>query len=69
MKGFALLFAILLVIASCQQNETKRRLLSLNGQWQIAKPNSFEEISDDFSSTVQVTGLVDVSILFRQNHL
>ncbi|NJN24581.1 MAG: hypothetical protein HC819_00550 [Cyclobacteriaceae bacterium] len=57
---FFILFMVM-VFSSCQNVENGRKVVSLNGVWQIAKTGSFDEIPDEFPSTVPVPGLVDMS--------
>lgn len=53
---------ILVVMSSCKQSDKTRSQISLNGEWEITKTNSFSEIPSTFASKVTVPGLVDLAV-------
>ena len=62
MKIRYFIFPVLLTFFSCQQDDTLRKEICLNGEWEITKTNSFEVIPSTFTSQVKVPGLVDLAI-------
>lgn len=60
-KLIFLLFPALCVLFSCNST-SRRQVLSLNGEWEIAKTDTFATFPSVFESTVPVPGLVDMAI-------
>ncbi|MDD4426768.1 MAG: glycoside hydrolase family 2 TIM barrel-domain containing protein [Mariniphaga sp.] len=61
MKIKLLIFPVLLAFFSCQQHETFRNLIRLDGEWEITKTNSYTYVPSAFTSQVPVPGLVDLA--------
>jgi hypothetical protein len=57
----AILFACLLLL-SCGKSGSIRKIVPLNGTWQIARTDTGSDIPDVFPSKVRVPGLVDMAI-------
>jgi len=61
MKNLIIGTLILLFVNSCHQKVDHRKQIILNGEWEIAKTNSFEGMPSEYISKVSVPGLVDMS--------
>ena len=62
MKIIILSLITLVIVTSCTQPEKTRMRLSLNGEWEIAKTSSFQDMPTGFTSKVSVPGLVDLAV-------
>ncbi len=61
MKNTAIiLFAAILVLTGCGQ-KTNRKVISLNGTWEITESFNTENIPEEFVATVPVPGLADMA--------
>ena len=56
-----IIFIILFLYIGCKQSSDNRKNISLNGEWTIAKTDSFGIIPTKFESKVVVPGLVDLA--------
>ena len=61
MKAAKSFLIVLIVLCSCQQEAVHRNLINLNGEWEIAKTDTFSIMPGEFKSKVPVPGLVDLS--------
>ena len=61
MKRITLGFLILIILSSCQQKFDHRKIISLNGEWEIAKTDTFTIMPQEFTSKVPVPGLIDLA--------
>ena len=61
MKNSIISLLILFVVSSCHHPADHRKQISLNGEWGIAKTDSFAGIPSEYTSKVPVPGLVDMS--------
>jgi hypothetical protein len=61
MKRATLGLFILFLLSSCQQHPDQRKLISLNGEWEITKTDTFAIMPQKFESKVPVPGLVDLA--------
>jgi beta-galactosidase len=61
MKPTILFFALSIVIISCSQPENSRNQIDLNGEWKIAKTDTFTVFPSSFESKAPVPGLVDLA--------
>jgi len=61
-----LLILSALIFSSCQYFDKgegeKRKVISLNGTWQIEETNTAYKMPESFSKTVQVPGLIDLAL-------
>ena len=55
-----IIIVLALVFFSCSKSD-KRTEISLNGQWEITKTDSYTNLPESFESTVPVPGLVDLA--------
>ena len=70
MKNLTLGLFTLIILNSFQQQLDHRKLISLNGEWEIAKTDTFTLMPQEFKSKVPVPGLVDLaSPVLDTNHL
>lgn len=59
----AILFLILgIVTISCSQPENSPKQIDLNGEWKIAKTDTFTVFPESFNSKVPVPGLADLAV-------
>ena len=62
MRNIAVFFIMLALLSSCRQPETLRRVLLLNGTWEIARTDSLAERPEVYGSKVPVPGPVDLAV-------
>lgn len=61
MKTTIIGLLILIILSSCNEPVLKRTQISLNGEWQITKTDSFSVLPSAFTSKIDVPGLVDLA--------
>jgi beta-galactosidase len=61
MKTAIIGLLILIILSSCNEPVLKRIQMSLNGEWQITKTDSFSILPSTFTSKIIVPGLVDLA--------
>lgn len=62
MKTTLILVFFTIAISSCHQSTDLHREIDLNGEWEIAKTDSYTELPSAFESKVPVPGLVDLAV-------
>jgi hypothetical protein len=60
MKKYIIILLLGCVFSACRQESSQRTVLSLNGEWQIAKTGG--ELPEAFTSVAPVPGLVDLAV-------
>lgn len=61
MKNFIFAILVAIVTAGCRESVNHRKQISLNGEWEITKTSSFENMPTSFESKIPVPGLVDLA--------
>ena len=62
MKQLFIFVVFILALAACNNQTAKRNSIQLNGDWQITKTDSFDNLPENFESFVPVPGLVDLAV-------
>jgi len=62
MKLFISIFALSVLLPGCHNESNKRKEINLNGEWSIARTDTFEIFPAEFKSKVPLPGLIDLAI-------
>ena len=62
MKNGFIFMLIFCVMSSCHRPVDSREQISLNGEWEIAKTDTFAVFPSEYTSKVPVPGLVDLAV-------